>query len=301
VGRKVHSAHPVGAGSAVVILFLFDSLIDLELVMKVVLFCGGLGMRIREYSEALPKPMVPIGYRPILWHIMKYYAHYGHKDFILCLGYKADVIKKYFIEYDECVTNDFVLSKGGRSLELLNSDIHDWNITFVDTGLTSNIGQRLKAVQKHLQGEEMFLANYTDGLSDVPLPAVIESFAQSKNIACFISVKPRASFHLIETDSTGVVKSIEHIEKSGARINGGFMVLRQDIFRYIQDRDELVEEPFRRLIVEQKLMAYTHDGYWACMDTFKEKQDLDDLFSRACAPWAVWNGHNCGGNNWARQ
>ena len=127
-------------------------------------------MRMREYSEALPKPMVPIGYRPILWHVMKYYAHYGHKDFILCLGYKADVIKKYFLEYDECVSNDFVLSKGGKNLELLNSDIHDWNITFVDTGLTSNIGQRLKAVQEHLQGEEIFLANYTDGLSDVPLP-----------------------------------------------------------------------------------------------------------------------------------
>ena len=118
--------------------------------MKVVLFCGGLGMRMREYSEVLPKPMAPIGYRPILWHIMKYYAHYGHKDFILCLGYKADIIKKYFIEYDECVTNDFVLSNGGKNLTLLNSDIQDWNITFVDTGLTSNIGQRLKAVQKYL-------------------------------------------------------------------------------------------------------------------------------------------------------
>ena len=260
--------------------------------MKVVLFCGGLGMRMREYSEALPKPMVPIGYRPILWHVMKYYAHYGHKDFILCLGYKADVIKKYFIEYDECVTNDFVLSKGGKNLELLNSDIHDWNITFVDTGLTSNIGQRLNAVQRHLQSEEMFLANYTDGLSDVPLPAVIESFTRTDNIACFVSVRPRASFHLIDMDPTGVVKSIEHVGKSGARMNGGFMVLRQDIFRYMRDGDELVEEPFRRLIAERKLMAYAHEGYWACMDTFKEKQDLEDVFSRGSAPWAVWNGHN---------
>jgi glucose-1-phosphate cytidylyltransferase len=112
--------------------------------MKVVLFCGGLGMRMREYSEAVPKPMVPIGYRPILWHVMKYYAHYGHKDFILCLGYKADVIKKYFLEYDECVTNDFVLSKGGKNVKLLANDIQDWNIMFVDTGLASNIGQRLK-------------------------------------------------------------------------------------------------------------------------------------------------------------
>jgi glucose-1-phosphate cytidylyltransferase len=239
--------------------------------MKVVLFCGGFGMRMREYSEAVPKPMVPIGYRPILWHVMKYYAHYGHKDFILCLGYKADVIKKYFLEYDECVTNDFVITNGGRNVKLLNSDIHDWNITFVDTGLTSNIGQRLKAVEKHLQAEEMFLANYTDGLSDVPLLAVIESFKNSGNIACFVSVKPRASFHLIDMEPGGVVKSIQHIGKSGARINGGFMVLRQQVFRYIHDGEELVEAPFQRLIGEGKLMTYPHEGYWACMDTFKEK------------------------------
>ena len=256
--------------------------------MKVVLFCGGLGMRMREYSEAIPKPMVSIGYRPMLWHVMKYYAHYGHKDFILCLGYKADVIKNYFLEYNECLSNDFVLSRGGKELELLSSDIHDWNITFVDTGLTSNIGQRLKAVQKHLQGEEMFLANYTDGLSDVSLPEVIESFKKSQKIACFVSVKPRASFHLINADETGMVKSIKHIGKSGARINGGFMVLRQEIFNYMRDGEELVEEPFRRLIGEGKLMAYPHQGFWACMDTFKEKQDLEDVLGRGSAPWVVW-------------
>jgi glucose-1-phosphate cytidylyltransferase len=185
--------------------------------MKVVLFCGGLGMRMREHSEAVPKPMVSIGYRPILWHVMKYYAYYGHKDFILCLGYKADVIKNYFLDYNECVSNDFVLSRGGKELELLSSDIHDWNITFVDTGLTSNIGQRLKAVQKHLQGEEMFLANYTDGLSDVSLPVVIESFKNSGKVACFVSVKPRASFHLIKADGTGMVKSIKHIRRANQR------------------------------------------------------------------------------------
>jgi glucose-1-phosphate cytidylyltransferase len=257
--------------------------------MKVVLFCGGFGMRMREFSEAVPKPMVPIGYRPILWHVMKYYAHYGHKDFILCLGYKADVIKNYFLEYNECLSNDFVLSRGGKELELLSSDIHDWNITFVDTGLTSNIGRRLKAVQKHLSGEEMFLANYTDGLSDVPLPSVIESFKQSGNIASFVSVKPRASFHLINSDPAGVVRSIEHIGKSGARINGGFMALRQEIFDYMRDGEELVEAPFRRLIGESKLMTYPHDGFWACMDTFKEKQELDEIFAKGCAPWAVWS------------
>ena len=205
--------------------------------MKVVLFCGGFGMRMREHSEALPKPMVAIGYRPILWHVMKYYAHYGHEA-ILCLGYKADVIKKYFLEYNECVSNDFVLPRGGKSLKLLSSDIQDWDITFVDTGLTSNVGQRLKAVQRQLEGEQMFLANYADGLSDVPLPAVIESFKKSENIACFVSVKPRASFHLITMEAGGGVTSIEHIAKSGARINGGFMVLRQEIFSYMKDGEE---------------------------------------------------------------
>lgn len=257
--------------------------------MKVVLFCGGLGMRMREYSEAIPKPMVPIGYRPILWHVMRYYAHYGHKDFILCLGYKADIIKNYFLEYNECVSNDFVLSKGGKNVELLSTDIDDWNITFVDTGLMSNIGQRLKAVQRHLEGQEMFLANYTDALSDLPLPAVIDSFKRSNKVACFVGVKPRASFHMIEMETDGAVKSIEHIGKSGARMNGGFMVLRREIFSYIRDGEELVEEPFRRLISDGMLMAHPHEGFWACMDTFKEKQDLDDVFSRGHAPWAVWD------------
>ncbi len=138
--------------------------------MKVVLFCGGLGMRLRDYSESIPKPMVPVGYRPILWHVMRYYAHFGHKDFILCLGYRADVIKRYFLEYDETISNDFVISEGGKKVDLLASDIQDWKITFVDTGLNSNIGMRLKAVQPFLDGEEMFLANYSDGVSDLPLP-----------------------------------------------------------------------------------------------------------------------------------
>jgi len=257
--------------------------------MKVVLFCGGLGMRMREYSEAVPKPMVQIGYRPILWHVMKYYAHYGQKDFILCLGYKADVIKNYFLQYDECLSNDFVLSKGGKNLELLSRDIDDWRITFVDTGLTSNIGQRLKSAEKHLQGEEMFLANYSDGLSDVHLPSIIDRFQRSQKLGCFVSVKPRASFHLIEADALGVVKGIENIGKSGARINAGFFVFRREIFNYMKEGEELVEEPFGRLIVEGQLVAYAHDGFWACMDTFKERQELEDTFSRGNAPWAVWN------------
>ena len=246
-------------------------------------------MRMREFSETIPKPMVPIGYRPILWHVMKYYAHYGHREFILCLGYKADVIKNYFLQYDECLSNDFVLSQGGKNLDLLSRDIDDWKITFVDTGLMSNIGQRLRAVQKHLAGEELFLANYSDGLSDVPLPTLVSNFEKSNNVGLFVTVKPRASFHLIETDPNGGVRSIEHISRSGARINGGFFVFRQAIFSYMRDGEELVEAPFRRLIGENKLMAFAHEGFWACMDTYKERQELEDVFSRGDAPWAVWN------------
>jgi glucose-1-phosphate cytidylyltransferase len=259
--------------------------------MKVVLFCGGMGTRMREYSESIPKPMVPIGYRPIIWHVMKYYAHYGHKDFILCLGYKADVIKNYFRNYDECVSNDFILSGGGKNLELLSSDIQDWRITFVDTGLMSNIGMRLRAVKKYVQDEEIFLANYTDGLSDVSLHELEQIFLRSNKVACFVSVKPRASFHMISVDRNGVVKGIEHITKSGVRINGGFFLFRREVFTYIKDGEELVEGPFRRLITAGQLISHAHNGFWACMDTFRERQELEDLYSRGNPPWAVWNGH----------
>ena len=258
--------------------------------MKVVLFCGGFGTRMREYSETVPKPMVPIGYRPILWHVMKYYAYYGHKDFILALGYKADVIKNYFKSYDETHSNDFVLSEGGKKIELLQSDIDDWRITFVDTGLKSNIGMRLKAVQKHVAGEEMFLANYSDGVSDLPLPAMIDDFTDSGAVASFVSVKPKASFHMVVADGAGRVQAIDHVTKMGARINGGFFVLRNEIFDFMEYGDELVEAPFHRLIAKNKLFAFAHDGFWAAMDTFKEQQELESLYGTGNAPWIVWNG-----------
>ena len=215
--------------------------------MKVVIFCGGLGMRLREYSETIPKPMVPIGYRPILWHVMRYYAHFGHKDFILCLGYKGDSIKKYFLEYDETVSNDFVMSEGGKKVDLLASDIHDWKITFVDTGLSSNIGMRLRAARPFLEGEEMFLANYSDGVSDLPLPDMIEHFRRSDAVACFAGVAPTQSFHLVSVEDGGRVKSIRHVKDVGMRINGGFFVMRQEIFDWMKPGEELVQEPFQRL------------------------------------------------------
>src|SRR4051812_30542329 len=182
--------------------------------MKVVLFCGGLGMRLREYSENVPKPMVPIGYRPILWHLMKYYASYGHKDFILALGYRADTIKDYFLRYDECLSNDFVLNGQGKP-ELLNRDIDDWKITFVDTGTHSNIGQRLRAVRKHLEGEESFLANYSDGLTDLNLNRLVEHHHSGGQIATFLCVSPGQSFHSVTLDKDGHVNDIFDLSPSG--------------------------------------------------------------------------------------
>jgi glucose-1-phosphate cytidylyltransferase len=255
--------------------------------MKVVLFCGGLGMRIRTQAEDLPKPMVHIGYRPILWHVMKYYAHFGHKDFILCLGYRADAIKNYFLNYNECLSNDFILSGNGSSPELLNSDIHDWKITFVDTGVQSNIGQRLKAAQRYLEGEEMFFANYSDGLSDVPLPDQLSDFIRQKKIGSFVCVKPQLSYHLVAMQGN-LISSIQPINQTDLRINGGYFIFRKEIFNYLHDKEELVMEPFQRLVAEKQLVGYTYDGFWASMDTFKDKQELEALYSRGDAPWEVW-------------
>jgi glucose-1-phosphate cytidylyltransferase len=256
--------------------------------MKVVLFCGGLGMRLREYSDTIPKPMVPVGYRPLVWHVMRYYAHHGHKDFILCLGYKADAIKKYFLEYDETISNDFVMREGGKKIDLLASDIQDWNITFVDTGLTSNVGQRLKAVQPLVESEEMFLANYSDGLSDLPLPDMISFFRERDAVACFTGVAPTSSFHLVTVGEGGLVRSISHIRDIGMRINGGFFVMRPSIFEWMRPGEELVQEPFQRLAKAGKLLSYAYDGFWACMDTFKDKQLFEDMYSRGRTPWEVW-------------
>ena len=256
--------------------------------MKVVLFCGGFGTRLREYSEEIPKPMVPIGYRPILWHLMKYYAHYGHKDFVVCLGYKADVIKEYFLNYDEWLSNDFVLRGGGREVDMLATDIDDWTITFVDTGMRTNIGGRLMAVREHLESEDVFLANYSDNLTDLVLPEMIGDFQARDAVASFLCVKPSQSFHLVDMNGDGQVESIRDVTQSEMRINGGYFVLRREIFDYMQPGDELVLEPFQRLIEQKKLYGYQHDGFWGCMDTFKEKQKFDELYARGHAPWQVW-------------
>ncbi|MGH0037690.1 MAG: sugar phosphate nucleotidyltransferase [Myxococcota bacterium] len=256
--------------------------------MKVVLFCGGMGLRLRDYSQNTPKPLVPIGYRPVLWHLMNYYAFYGHKDFVLCLGYQADAIKEYFLNYRETVSNDFILSNGGRKIEMLSEDISDWTITFVDTGLHSNIGQRLKAVEPYVKDEEFFLANYSDGLSDLPLDQYVEDFTASGKTACFLSVRPHLVFHMIHNDRDGTVTSLQSCHEADIRINGGFFAFRRDVFDYIRDGEELVEEPFHRMIEARQIMAFEYDGFWQAMDTFKDRQALEEMAARDDAPWQVW-------------
>lgn len=257
--------------------------------MKVVLFCGGQGVRLRDFSDQIPKPMVNVGYRPILWNIMKYYAFYGHKDFILCLGYKADFIKNYFMHYDETISNDFVFTNGGKDIELQNSDIHDWKITFVDTGLNANIGMRLMKVKEYLKNEEVFLANYSDGLTDLHLPTMINWFGQKKDkTAAFMSYQSFQSFHFVDKEEDGTVNKISQTGSTSLLVNTGFFILRNDVFDYMEYGDELVDQPFKRLIDEKKLVSWEHKGFWMSMDTFKDKKNIDDIYDQGNPPWEVW-------------
>lgn len=260
----------------------------LDGLMKVVLFCGGLGTRLREHSDTIPKPLVNVGYRPIIWHLMRYYAHYGHKDFVLCLGYRGDLVREFFLRYNEAMSNDFTLSDGGRHIQLHSSDIDDWTITFVDTGLHTNIGQRLVAVRKFLQDDGVFLANYSDGLSDLPLDLMIDDFHTKDVTASFAAVRTGQSFHAAKFGTDRYVTSLGELGESDFWINGGFFVMRNEIFDYIEEGEELVSEPFSRLIKKKKLSAFPHTGYWQAMDTFKDKITIDRAYAQGRAPWELW-------------
>jgi glucose-1-phosphate cytidylyltransferase len=253
--------------------------------VKVVIFCGGLGVRMGEATQRIPKPMISIGTQPILWHLMKWYASWGHTDFILCLGHRAEVVKDYFLRYNEALANDFVLSNGGREVELLGSDISDWRITFVDTGVQSSIGERLRRVGRYLGGDEYFLATYGDGVTDAPLDEMIATLERSGKTGLFLSVKPRVEYHLVRCDPDGVVTAIEQLAQADVRINGGFFVFRRHILDAIEPGEELVEQPFARLIERGELLAYSYDGFWEPMDTIKDKQRLDALLESGGAPW----------------
>jgi glucose-1-phosphate cytidylyltransferase len=242
--------------------------------VKVVLFCGGLGLRMGETSARVPKPMIPVGDRPILWHIMKYYASFGHSDFVLCLGYKANVVEKYFQTYSGSASTD--------------SEPASWSITFASTGQESLIGQRLKAVEPHLAADDVFLATYGDGLTDAPLPQMIDRLLESNKVGLFLASRPTAIFHIVTFDERNIVRSLTDITKSDIWQNAGYFVFRREIFDYIRDGEDLVEEPFQRLIAEEKLIAYPYDGFWAPMDTLKDKQTLDALTESGRPPWQMW-------------
>lgn len=256
--------------------------------MKVVLFCGGKSLRLRDYSSEIPKPMVEIGKWPILLHVMNYYAHFGHKEFILCLGHKGDVIREAFHKQFSLAINGRYRTNGSEDVESQLPDMSDWNITFVDTGEESNVGERLVAVQPFLRGDEIFLANYADGLTDCHLPSMLAEFEATDAVGACMAVRPPQTFHVIDSAEDGTVIDVRAAGDSGFRINGGFFAFRKEIFDYIEHGEDLMEEPFARLLKVRKLLAHNYDGFWMCMDTFKEKMVLDEIHASGSAPWELW-------------
>jgi len=254
--------------------------------MKVVLFCGGLGTRIRDYSDSVPKPMIPLGHQPILRHVMQYYSDYGHDEFILCLGYKANVIKDFFLNARPQSFSDCVISDGGRDVRILDENPKDWRVTLIDTGIWRNIGERLWAVRNFVKGEEIFLANYSDGLTDVDLDDMLSRFRASGKLASFLAVRPPLTYHLADIAEDGRVREFRTSNTSDIWINGGYFLFRGEIFDYMREGEELVLEPFARLIAEDKLMAYKHEGFWRSMDTLRDWQALEDMVEKGNMPWS---------------
>lgn len=252
-------------------------------------------MRIREYAGLTPKPLVKVGSQPILWQLMRYYAHFGHREFILCLGFRGEVIEQYFLDHDDAQSHSLVSANGAWELTLHQRDIEDWKITFVETGLEATVGQRLKAVEGFLDHDPIFLANYADALTDLALPGYLLDFQQRETIAACLSVRPRQTFHLVSSDAAGQVDGIRSMTDLDLWMNGGFFAFRREIFGYIGEGEDLVEEPFQRLIAQGQLMTHRHLGFWACMDTFKDKQLFDQMTARADAPWEVWRQPATGG------
>lgn len=256
--------------------------------MKVVLFCGGLGMRMRSGPESLPKPMTPIGSRPVLWHVMRYYAHFGHTDFILCLGFGAHSVKDYFLNYQETASNDFILSKGGEHVELLSSDISDWTVTFVDTGIDTPIGERLRRVRPYLEDDEVFLANYGDVLTDAPMNDIISDFLRTDAVGTLLAVPPQDSFHVLDIGDDTQIKGFRPVADMSMRINGGYFVLRQGIFDYMGPNEDLVMNACVNAAADGRMRAVPYDGFWAPMDTLKERSALEELYRHGQSPWALW-------------
>lgn len=255
--------------------------------MKVVLFCGGLGMRLREYSEVIPKPMIPVGNQPILWHVMDYYSRYGHRDFVLCLGYKANAIKEFFVNARPELYADLLVSQGGSRVQVIGEPRHEWRIAMIDTGVWRSIGARLLAVRSHVEGEEIFCANYSDGLTDLNLDEMVARFRASGKVACFLAVRPPLTYHLASIDADGRVRAMVAIDKAEIWINGGYFLFTPRIFDYLNEGEELVVEPFARLIAENQLLAYKYDGFFRGMDTLRDRQVLEEMYEKGTMPWRI--------------
>jgi len=219
---------------------------------------------------------------------MQYYAHFGHREFILCLGYRGELIEQYLVDHEGADAQSVVRASGALELSLHRRGLGSWKITLVETGLDTNVGQRLKAVERYLHHDSAFLANYADGLTDLALPGYLREYQQRGTIAGFVSVRPRQTFHLVSSGAGGLVDGIRSMTDVDLWINRGFFAFKPDIFKYIDEGEDLVEEPFRRLIAQRQLMTYRHPGFWACMDTFKDKQLFDEMNTRADVPWEVW-------------
>ena len=262
--------------------------------MKVVLFCGGLGMRMRDGVHSGPKPMAMIGERPMLWHVMRYYAHFGHTDFILCLGYGASYVKDFFLNYDETRSNDFVLEGGDRQAKLFKTDISEWRITFVDTGLNSGIGERLRRVRRFVEDEPVFLANYADVFTNAPLPDMITRFEGSTAIVSLLAVPPQSSHHVVDVGEDGLITQVTPVRDLRQWENGGYFVLRQGIFDYLHEGEDLVEDALVRLVPEKRVLAYPYKGYWSPADTVKERAQLEEMYHRGHCPWMVWDPERSG-------
>lgn len=260
--------------------------------MKVVILCGGYGTRIRDVADNIPKPMIPVGRYPILWHIMKYYAHNGQKDFVLCLGYKSDVIKDFFLNY-EALTRDFTISLGSaKTVEFhTRHDESDWRVTLAETGLSAMTGARVKRVKSYVGDDENFMLTYGDGLGDVDLDKLLRFHKSHGKILTVTGVRPPGRFGELMADGLGQVTEFnEKPQATGGRISGGFFVCRRELFDYLDDREDLVfeQEPMRRLVDAGQMMVYEHDGFWQPMDTNREYQLLNSLYEKGEAPWVRW-------------
>ena len=257
--------------------------------MKVVILCGGFGPRLREETEVRPKPMAEIGGRPILWHIMKTFAHYGYTEFVLCLGYKGEVIKNYFLNY-ESMNNDVTVELGSGKVEVYNNhEENGWKITMVDTGLHAMTGARVKRIEKYIH-EDQFLLTYGDGVTDLNIADLVKFHDTSKQIGTVTGVSPPSHYGELNIQQDRVVSFREKPDKSGSFISGGYFAFSRKFFDYLSDDDSCVmeREPLGNLARDGELGVYAYQGFWQCMDTYRDYQYLNELWDRNDARWKIW-------------